>query len=251
MRWSAEINDPREAVVAERISRVKSILVFASPKGGVGKTTVSCGFALCAAKLGYRAGLLDLDVTNPTSHIVLGIDPKSVAVEEDRGVKPVEIRGLKFFSPALFANDEPTPLRGSEIHDAILEILAVVRWDELDVLVVDAPPGLSDEFLDLVRYIPRALVVMVTTPSPLSIASTKRFLKYLKDEGVSTLGLVENMGEGTLEGLARELKVEYLGYIPFDPELDDAISRGKLESTKFFSYIARICSELLPRIISK
>ena len=240
--------DAREAVVRERLSTIERVLVFASPKGGVGKTTISCSFALFARLKGYRIGLLDLDLTNPTAHVILGIDLGSVKIEEEKGVKPLVVKGMEFFSPALFVGDEPLPLRGAEIHDAILEVLAIVRWSPLHILVVDSPPGLSDEFMDVVKYFPEPLTVAISTPSPLSEVSTKRFIKYLRDEGVKLLGLLENMGEGSLERLARDLGVDYLGSIPYDPELDESVRRGSLETTKFFAYASKVFENILLRL---
>ncbi len=233
--------DPREAVIRDRFSSVRRVVAFASSKGGVGKTCITCASALALKELGHRVGLLDLDVTNPTAHIVLGIDPKSTEIEEEKGVKPVEARGVEFRSPALFTHGEPSPLRGGEIHDAILEMLSVTRWGSLDYLLIDAPPGMSDEVLDVLRYIPRLEFVVVATPSPLSIDSARRFTKFLLDEGARVLGLVENMGSGSLESLCKSMGVRYLGYIPFDPELDRAIEEGRIESTRFYASVREIC----------
>ena len=233
--------DPREAIVRDRLSSVRRVIAFASSKGGVGKTCVACASALALRELGYRVGLLDLDITNPTAHIVLGVDPRGAQIEEEKGVKPVKARGIEFMSPALFTRGEPSPLRGSEIHDAILEILAVTRWGELDFLLIDAPPGMADEILDALKYVPRIEFVIVATPSPLSIDSVKRFTKFLVDEGARVLGLVENMGSGELEPLSRALGVKYLGYVPYDPELDRAIAEGRIDQTRFYAKIRDIC----------
>ncbi len=237
--------DPREAVIRDRVSSAKRVLVFASSKGGVGKTLIACSTALALSARGLRVGLLDLDVTNPTAHIVLGLDPKSVEVEEEKGVKPVIVKGVEFMSPIIFTRGEPSPLRGSEIHDAILELLAVTRWGQLDALIIDAPPGISDEILDIVKYIPAAQSIVVATPSPLSVDSVRRFIKFLRDEGAKVLGLVENMGRGSLEPLAKELEVRYLGFVPYDPELDEALSRGRLEETEFFSRVREVAQRIL------
>ncbi len=237
--------DPREAVIRDRFADVGRVLLFASSKGGVGKTCISCASALALREMGYRVGLLDLDITNPTAHLVLGVNPKDVEIEEEKGVKPVLIKGIEFMSPAIFTRGEPSPLRGTEIHDAILEILSVTKWSRVDYLVIDAPPGMSDEILDALRYIPTPEFIVIATPSPLSIDSTRRFVKFLADEKVRILGLIENMGRGSLEGLCKELGIDYLGFIPMDPELDKALARGSIEFTKFYIHVRSLCERIV------
>lgn len=212
--------DPRLAVIPERLKRVSRIAVFCSGKGGVGKTLLASLAALIAARRGLRVGLLDLDFNGPSSHVVLGAAP---APREERGLVPPEVAGVKLMSLALFAGDAPLPLRGADATNALIELLAVTRWGELDLLVVDAPPGTGDELLDALRLLKRVEAVVVTTPSKLSLAVVARLVRLLKGAGTPVLGLVENMGRGEAEATAREWGVKYLGWVPYDPAVESAL----------------------------
>lgn len=244
--------DPRLAVIEERFSRVRRVIAVASSKGGVGKTLISVTLALAAAEKGLRPGLLDIDLTNPTAHIVLGVDTEAVKPEEEKGVVPPEVHGVRFMTVAFYSGENPLPLRGSEIDDAFKEILAITRWGELDVLFVDTPPGISNEILDLLSYIPRVETLVVATPSPLAIRSTARLVKMLRDANERIVGAVVNMvgGAGALldtEELLRSLGVEILGEIPMDPEVDRALGDPhRLLATKFGRAVAEVLTRLSP-----
>jgi ATP-binding protein involved in chromosome partitioning len=213
--------DPRLAVIPERLKGVSRVVVFCSGKGGVGKTLLSSLAALIAARRGASVGLLDLDFNGPSSHVVLGA---SLAVpKEEKGLVPPEVFGVKLMSLALFAGEAPLPLRGADATDALLELLAVTRWGDLDLLVVDAPPGTGDELLDTVRFLKRGEAVVVTTPSRLSLSVVARLVRLLKDVGTTVLGLIENMGGGNVKEVAAEWGVRYLGWIPYDPAVEEAL----------------------------
>jgi len=212
--------DPRLAVIPERLKGVSRVVVFCSGKGGVGKTLLSSLAALVAARRGARVGLLDLDFNGPSSHVVLGSAPPP---REDRGLVPPEVAGVKLMSLALFAGEAPLPLRGADATNALIELLAVTRWGDLDLLVVDAPPGTGDELLDALRLLKRAETLVVTTPSKLSLAVVARLVRLLREVGAPVLGLVENMGRGGAEAAAAEWGVRYLGWVPYDPAIEGAL----------------------------
>lgn len=223
--------DPRLSIIPERLRSVSRIAVFCSGKGGVGKTLLSSLTALIAARRGMRVGLLDLDFNGPSTHVVLGA--RGAAPLEDRGLVPPEVAGVRLMSLALFAGDAPLPLRGSDATDALLELLAVTRWGELDLLVVDAPPGTGDELLDALRFLRRGEAIVVTTPSKLSLSVVARLVRLLKEVDAPILGLVENMGRGEAERAAAEWGVKYLGWVPHDPAIEDALGDpGKLLATE-------------------
>lgn len=186
--------DPRLYVIPLRLSIFKYIIPVVSPKGGVGKTTISTALSLVLAYTGEGASLLDLDLNNPTAHIVLGLDIVKTAVAEDKGVLPVRLADgrLEFMSISLFVKDRLLPLRGRDTSNAIREIFAVTRWSK-PVLIIDTPPGFSDEVMELLRLCPTARPLLVTTPDGISIASVKRVLEILRDEGIEMLGVVGNM----------------------------------------------------------
>ena len=132
--------DPRTTVVSKRLRSVKRILAVTGGKGGVGKSLVASTLALSLAGQGRRAGLLDLDLTSPSDHLILGCDTRFP--DEEFGVEPLSHHGIHFMSVACFAGGAPTPLRGADVTNALIELLAITRWGELDALVIDMPPGM-------------------------------------------------------------------------------------------------------------
>ena len=218
------IIDPRLTGAREMLKHVKAVLPVLSSKGGVGKTIVSTLLALnSACKLGLKTGLLDLDVTNPTAHIVLGVKPELDVISEDRGIIPPVVHGVKFMTTAFFTGENPNPLRGAEVDDVIKEVLATTVWGDLDVLFIDTPPGMGDEVLDVISYLGKPPSIVVATPSKMTIASVERFLKLLKEEGIPLVFLVENMSLNCgLRGYFRD-KAVYAGCILFDEGIEDCI----------------------------
>ena len=203
--------------------QAKHVLGFASAKGGVGKTTLAVLAALHLTKMRYRVGLLDLDLTNPCTHLLLGVEPKLELVGEEAGISPPRIARIEYMTIAFFTGGRPLPLRGNEATNAILEILAATNWGQLDILVVDLPPGIKDEILDLSMIGGKnTKIVIVTTPSKLSIEAAKRLIEVTRDEKLSVLGLVENMADkpGLGRELAEQQAIEYLGNVPWDPGLE-------------------------------
>lgn len=234
--------DPREIAINARLEGVKRIIPVVSGKGGVGKSLVSTTLALVLAEKGYRVGLLDLDFHGASDHVILGFEPKEFPPEEDRGVVPPTVHGIKFMTIAYYTEDRPTPLRGKEISDALIELLTITRWDELDYLVIDMPPGLGDQLLDVLRFLKRGEFLVVATPSKLSLNVVRKLIELLKEEGHKVIGVVENMklrseqldDEKDVEKLAEEFGVPYLVGIPFYPDLDAKVGNvEELMKTEF------------------
>jgi len=241
--------DPRLAVIDRRLAGVKKVLAIMSSKGGVGKTVIASSLAISLSSRGVKVGLLDLDVTNPTAHVVLGIDLNSVRPVEEKGVIPPKVYGVRFMSVAFFSGDNPLPLRGYEVDSVIREVLAVSLWGDVDVLLIDTPPGMSDESLDTLTYLRRPRVVVVTTPSPLSLRSVERLLTLLNEGGEDVAGVIENMSRTTsrnVEEVLRRFGVKFLGSVPYDPDLDRCLgSVDLLKGTEFYRYVERISRKLL------
>jgi ATP-binding protein involved in chromosome partitioning len=210
--------DFRVPLVRERLGGFRLVVPVASPKGGVGKTTVSVGLSLGLARAGVPTSLLDSDFTNPTTHVMLGVEVESVTPREERGVLPVGVEpNLEFMSIAFYSKDRALPLRGRESVEALRELLVVTRWGGR-VLVVDTPPGLSDTLLEILRLCRGARVLVVSTCDRMSIVSTRRILDFLRQEGVETLGVVANMCSSSDEVKAF-IGVEPVGCLPFLEEL--------------------------------
>lgn len=241
-------SDPRLLVIPQRLARVKHIVPVMSSKGGVGKTLLSTLLALAGADKKLKVGLLDLDFTNPSTHIVLGIDPASIQPVEEKGVIPPIIHGIKYMTLAIYTGENPTPLRGSAINDAFLEILAITRWGELDYLFIDTPPGLSDPQLNLLTYLPsRIEPLVVATPSPLAIRSVEKLLKVLIEGNYKITGLVENMSNNSkLLKIAEKYNVKYLGSIPYYNNIDGLIGNLEaLRSSQFYGKIIHILKGII------
>jgi ATP-binding protein involved in chromosome partitioning len=125
-----------------------------------------------------------------------------------------------------FTGDRAAPMRGREISDALVELFAVTNWGELDVLVVDRPPGLGDAMLDAIRLLPDARYLVVANASAVVLETVRRTVRLLKELGVPIEGIVENMARGageTVAELSRAFSVPWLGAIPFDPGLEEAL----------------------------
>lgn len=236
------MSDPRTTIIAERLKKVGRVLAVSSGKGGVGKSMVATTLALSLAKNGCRVGLFDLDFTSPSTHLILGV--KDVQPTEDKGLIPPCVEGLEYMSLVYYVGDNPAPLRGSDTSNALIELLAVTLWGELDYLVIDMPPGIGDAVLDLIRLIPRIEFVIVTTSSQLAFETVKKQIQLLRELRVPIVGIVENM-KMTRESQVRlqtdALNVRYLTEIPFDSTVEIAIGNAKrLMGTKLAEKVGLI-----------
>ena len=232
--------DPRPAVIERRFAEVGRLIGVSGGKGGIGKTCTAALTALALARQGAAVGLLDLDFTGPCAHMVLGVEAR--IPREDFGVLPLEAGGLDFMSIACFSDGRPTPLRGAALSDALIEMLCIVRWGRLDFLVIDMPPGLGDTLLDTARLVPRLECLLVSTASRLATETVRRNLDLLGRMGVPVTGLLENMrhrASPAVETLAQAAGVPFLGAVPFDPLLEEALGDPQaLEETAVFGAVA-------------
>ncbi len=216
--------DPREVVVADRLSGVSRIVGVTGSKGGIGKSVVASTLALALADRGIRVGLFDLDFTSPSDHVVLGVDRSFP--DEEFGIDPHRVHGIDMMSVAFFAGDAPVPMRGDAATSALLELLAITSWGDVDVLILDMPPGLGDTNLDVIRLLPRLEFMLVGNGSRVVIESVRRALHLFAELNVPMVGLLENMRRGernSVSDLAVEYAVPFLGSIPYDPTLEDAL----------------------------
>ena len=238
--------DPRPGLIGRRLEGVDEIIAVSSGKGGVGKSMVASTLALHLAKTGHRVGLLDLDFTSPATHVILGID--GLYPEEAYGIIPPLAHGLRYMSITHFALDKPAPLRGADVSDAIIELLAITLWGDLDFLVIDMPPGLGDATLDVIRFVEGIRFLVVTTPSKVAYETVRKQIALLKRLKVPVIGVVENMVRGPSDYVTNSVQddgVPYLGAICFDEGLEEAIgSDTKLQATKFNAEASMIYSKI-------
>jgi ATP-binding protein involved in chromosome partitioning len=236
--------DPRTTVISERLSRIGRIIAVSSGKGGVGKSLVATTLALTLARKGCKVGLFDLDFTSPSTHLILGV--KNVQPKEDKGIVPPFVRGLAYMSLVYFSGDQATPLRGADVSNALIELLSVTQWGELDFLVIDMPPGIGDAVLDLIRLVKRIEFLIVTTPSLLAFEIVKKQVRLLQDLKVPIIGVVENMKMNRAKNIEQEtekLGTKFLTGIPYDPKVEEAIGdEAKLLDTELAQGIREVAA---------
>lgn len=236
--------DPRTTVIDERLRRVGRIIAVSSGKGGVGKSLVATTLALELAQKGCRVGLFDLDFTSPSTHLIMGVE--NVLPKEDKGIIPPVVEGLAYMSLIHFSGDKATPLRGADVSNALVELLAVTQWRELEFLVLDMPPGIGDAVLDLVRLVKRIEFLIVTTPSRLAFETVKKQVRLLQDLQVPIIGVVENMKMNqtkNIQGETEKLGLEFLAGIPYDPQVEEAIGDvTKLRGTMIAKKIREVAT---------
>ncbi len=231
--------DPRPSVIGERLRNVKRIIAVTGWKGGIGKSVTACTLALLLARKGYKAGLFDLDFAGASDHIILGA--KGLFPKEDKGLEPPVYEGIKFMSVVFFSENQAVPLRGANVSDAIIELLAITRWGELDFLVLDMPPGINDAALDVMRFARKAEILAVTTPSVIARDVLERSLALYKKMKVPVLGVIENMSGGGRKPPGA------LASILTDPGLEAALGRpAALLKTAFCRGLANSLMGLKP-----
>ena len=216
--------DPRTTIISDRLRAITRIIAVSSGKGGVGKSMVATTLALSLARRGCSVGLFDLDFTSPSTHLILGAE--KAKPKEDKGIIPPEVKGLVYMSLIYYSRDRAAPLRGADVSNALIELLSVTQWGKLDYMIIDMPPGIGDAVLDLLRLVKRIEFLIVTTPSLLAFETVKKQTMLLKDLKVPVIGVLENMKMNKSEGIERETKrlgLKYLGEIPFDARVEDAI----------------------------
>ncbi len=228
---------PVPAEIVENMKDIKHKIVVLSGKGGVGKTTVATNLAVSFAKRGKKVGIVDVDIYGPNVPKLLGLDGQHPTgdgefIEPIVGPQDVKVMSMGFL---LRKDDDAVAWRGPLVAKAISQFLANVRWGELDVLVVDLPPGTGDEILSILQSIPDIDgVVIVSTPQEVAVLDARRAIQLVEKMGVPILGIVENMseficpkcgesyklfGEGAAKKASEEYKIDHLGTLPLDPRV--------------------------------
>ena len=266
--------DPRKEMdamaraVSERMGRVKHKIMVASGKGGVGKSTVAVNLARSLQARGFSVGVLDADITGPSTAMLLGVEGERLSAGPG-GIEPVDSRGVKVISMAFALSDSGSAVvwRGPMKMAAIKQFLSDVSWGDLDYLIIDLPPGTSDEPLSVVQLLPDLTgVVIVTTPQEVALLDSRKAVNMAKSMKVPVLGIVENMSglvcphcgdlieifkTGGGKRAAQELRVPFLGAIPIDPEVaplgDDGVAfveRRTAAGESFGKVVDRILEEV-------
>jgi ATP-binding protein involved in chromosome partitioning len=230
----------RLAAASPRVQRTPRIYAVASGKGGVGKSTITANLAAALARSGQRVGVLDADVWGYSIPHLFGVRHNPVALAGT--MLPVRAHGVSLISTGFFVGeDEPVMWRGPMLHKALEQFLTDVLWGELDVLLLDLPPGTGDITLSLLELVPNAALLAVTTPQPAARSVASRVARMAREAAMPIAGVIENMtttvcahcghqtalfGAGGGRQLAQQAGAPLLGQIPLDITLRDAGDRG-------------------------
>lgn len=224
------------------VEGVKNIIAVASGKGGVGKSTTAVNLALALAAEGARVGILDADIYGPSQPTMLGISGHPEAAD-DKNMLPMMSHGLQAMSVG-FLIDADTPMiwRGPMVTQALEQLLHQTKWDNLDYLVVDLPPGTGDVQLTLAQKVPVTGAIIVTTPQDIALLDARKGLKMFEKVGIKIVGIVENMsthicskcgheehifGAGGGEKMCADFDTEFLGSLPLDIRIREQADSGK------------------------
>jgi ATP-binding protein involved in chromosome partitioning len=224
------------------IPGVRNIIAVASGKGGVGKSTTAVNLALALAAEGANVGLLDADIYGPSQPAMLGISDRP-ETPDGKSLLPMRKYGLQAMSVG-FLIDVETPMiwRGPMVTQALEQLLRDTRWEDLDYLVVDLPPGTGDIQLTLSQKVPVTGAIIVTTPQDIALLDARKGLKMFEKVSVPIIGLVENMsthvcshcgheehifGAGGAERMSKDYNVQVLGSLPLDISIRETTDAGK------------------------
>lgn len=225
----------QDMVIGETLKKIKNKIFVMSGKGGVGKSSVTVNTAAALAKKGHKVGILDVDLHGPSVPNLLGLNT-TIEVDPLTGkLLPAKYNdNLSVISMDTFLQDRDQAIlwRGPKKSSAIRQFLSDVEWGKLDYLFIDSPPGTGDEHMTVLKSIPEAQSVVVTTPQEISLADVRKAINFLQYANAPILGLVENMSglvcpncgveidlfkKGGGEELAESCKLRFLGAIPLDP----------------------------------
>jgi ATP-binding protein involved in chromosome partitioning len=270
---------PAGAAQKPLVPGVRAIVAVASGKGGVGKSTVAVNLALGLAALGLRVGLLDADIYGPSMPRMLGISGRPHS-RDGKVLEPMTNYGIKCMSMGfLVPEDTPMIWRGPMVMSALQQMLRDVEWGELDVMIVDMPPGTGDAQLTMAQQVPLSGAVIVSTPQDIALLDARKGLNMFRKVDVPVLGIVENMsyflcphcgerseifGHGGARREAERLGAEFLGEVPLHITIRETSDEGRpvvvshpeSEHAQVFRHIASRLAEQLgapqrqaPRIV--
>jgi Mrp family chromosome partitioning ATPase len=241
--------DPGVAEIESKLKGVKHKILVLSGKGGVGKSTVSTQLAFALAALGKEVGLLDIDICGPSIPRMTGLEGNEVH-QSNTGWSPVYVNdNLGVMSIGFLLNnpDDAVIWRGPRKNGLIKQFLTDVDWQELDYLIIDTPPGTSDEHISVVQYLKTTAddgAVIVTTPQEVSLSDVRKEISFCKKTNLNIIGVVENMSEficpccktateifkattGGAEAMCKKFDLNFLGKIPLEPSLTLSCEGGK------------------------
>lgn len=268
---------PKNEIKGKPIPGITNIIAVASGKGGVGKSTVTANIAVTLAKMGFKVGILDADIYGPSIPIMFDVaneKPLAVNIDGKSKMKPVESYGIKILSIGFFTRpDQAVVWRGPMASKALNQMIFDAAWGELDMLLIDLPPGTGDIHLSIMQALPITGAVVVSTPQTVALADAKKGVAMFQQDSINVpvLGIVENMayftpaelpqnkyyifGKSGAKHLAEDLNVPFLAEIPLVQSIREAgdvgrpaaMQTGSLIETAFEDLTKNMVTELVKR----
>ena len=264
--------DSKISSQSKKISGVDSIIAVSSAKGGVGKSTLTINLAATLAKKGCKVGILDADIYGPSVPTMMDVEgyvPKSIKVNGESKIEPIESYGVKIMSIGFFTKlDQAVVWRGPMASKALNQMIFDTNWGELDFLFLDLPPGTGDIHLSIVQSLPITGSIIISTPQNVALADARRGIKMFQQDNISVpiLGLVENMayfktddskekhyifGEAGVKYLSKDLNINFLGEIPLFKSLREASDFGRPGSLQESSEISDIFDNISKNVVEQ
>ncbi len=268
-------NDPQarqDAAIADSLTKIKNKFIVMSGKGGVGKTSTSVNLAIALSNMGFKTGLMDVDLHGPDVPRMLGLTGM-LDLNEDRKLKPMHYSenlvavSIESLTPS---KDDAIIWRGPIKYSAIQQFIGDVAWGELDFLIIDSPPGTGDEPLTIAQTISDARAIIVTTPQEVALADVRKSINFCKKLKMEIFGLIENMsgfscphcgktielyGSGGGRRTAAEMGINFLGKIPFDQRVvacgDSGISLQKEYKDSVVSIAFKEVADRMSQLVKK
>lgn len=242
----------------------KKAIAVASGKGGVGKSTTAIGLAYALSNQGLKVGFLDADIYGPSLPVLLGEQTKP-QVNDNNLIIPIEKDGIQFISMGfLLPNDAPIIWRGPMVSQAIQQFLSGVAWAQLDILIIDLPPGTGDIQLTLIQKASLFGAVIVSTPQRMALIDARKAIEMFNKVGTPILGMVENMStficphcqehsdifeHGGAQKLAQALNIPFLGEVPLNLDIRRLCDEGSpMELLSFYQILAQSLLEQIQRL---
>lgn len=242
-------NEPRKEEKSKKLSKdksvnkiegVKNIIAIASGKGGVGKSTVSINLASAFSLIGKKVGILDADIHGPSIPHMLGLKGKP-ELNSKKKIVPFEFRGMKVMSIGFLVDEgQPVVWRGPMVHSAIKQMATDTDWGDLDILIIDMPPGTGDAQITVSQHLPLNGAIIVSTPQPVALNDAIKAIGMFKKVNIDILGIIENMsyllladgtkenifGENGAKEMSKNLNIKFINEIPLDKKIRESSDNG-------------------------
>ncbi len=260
-------------IKGKQIPGIKNIIVVASGKGGVGKSTVTANLAVTLGKMGFKVGVLDADIYGPSMPIMFDVEsakPTSMEVDGKSKMKPIESYEIKILSIGFFtAPSQAVVWRGPMASKALNQMIFDSHWGELDFLLIDLPPGTGDIHLSIMQALPITGAVVVSTPQAVALADARKGVSMFLSEAINVpvLGIIENMayftpaelpdnkyyifGQSGARHLADDLKVPFLGEVPLVQSVREAGDIGRPAALQEGSVISEVFKEIARNVVEE